>query len=249
MKSTTETARNYFGNENSPAIIYNQHTNSDMNGYFGMLRGGFDYFMDNRNTLTLSGTFNRGKFNPVDDIVTLSDTVSNGTGTRSERHSSTEREFSNNGFTTSFKHLFPKAGNELTADFNFNRNSSDYSGLYDTKNFDGNGNLYETVHQEMHGTSGNRFITFQSDYTKPVTEKIKIESGVRASIKTFDSETNNFVKDNSSGILELIPNQTNDYEYTENIYAGYFTFTNAMNKFGYMLGLRLESSQYTDRKS
>jgi outer membrane receptor protein involved in Fe transport len=246
-KSTTETVRNYFGDETSPAIIYNQNTNSDMNGYFGMLRGGIDYFMDNRNTLTLSGTFNRGKFNPVDDITTVSDTVSNGMGTLSRRHSSTEREFTNNGFTTSFKHLFPKAGNEWTADFNFNRNSSDYLGLYDTKNFDTNGNSYETIRQEMHGTSGNRFITFQSDYTKPVTEKIKIESGVRTSIKTFESETNNYILNNSSGALEIIPNQTNNYNYTENIYAGYFTFTNALKKFGYMLGLRLESSQYTGK--
>jgi outer membrane receptor protein involved in Fe transport len=78
---------------------------------------------------------------------------------------------------------------------------------------------------------------------KPVNDKIKIESGVRASIKTFDSQTNNYIL-NPSGALELIPNQINDYSYTEDIYAGYFTFTNSLNKFGYMAGLRLESSQY-----
>ncbi len=247
-KGTAETVRDYFGDEFSPAILYNQHTESEMNGYFGLLRGGIDYFMDNRNTLTLSGTFNRGKFNPVDDITTESDTVSNALGSRSERISSTERKFNNNGFGVLFKHLYPKAGNELTADFNYNRNTSDYLGLYDTKYFDGNGNfLGSTLHQEMHGTSGNKFITFQSDYTKPVTDKIKIESGVRASIKTFDSQTNNYFLNNNSGTLELIPNQTNDYTYTENIYAGYFTFSNSLNKFGYMLGLRLESSQYTGK--
>ncbi len=246
FKSTAKTMRDYFGDESSPAILYNQNTETVMNGFFGMLRGGVDYFMDNRNTLTLSGTFNRGKFNPVDDIITESDTVSNASGSRSERNSSTERKFSNNGFGVSFKHLFPKAGNELTADVNYNRNNSDYLGLYDTKYFDASGNFSgNALHQEMHGTSGNRYYTFQSDYTKPVTDKIKIESGLRASIKTFDSETNNYILNNTSGILELIPNQTNDYEYTENIYAGYFTFSDLRNKLGYMAGLRLESSQYT----
>ena len=247
-KNTSETVRNYFGNESSPAILYNQNTESEMNGYFGMLRGGLDYFMDNRNTLTLSGTFNRGKFNPVDNIITESDTLSNGTGSRSVRNSSTERKFSNNGFGVFFKHLFPKQGNEITADFNFNRNTSEYLGLYNTEYFDGNGNAAGSpLHQEMHGTSGNRYVTIQSDYTKPVTDKIKIESGVRASIKTFDSETNNYIQNNATSILEIIPNQTNDYEYIENIYAGYFTFTNSLSKFGYMLGLRLESSQYTGK--
>lgn len=247
FKSTAETVRDYFGDGFSPAIIYNQNTETEMNGFFGMLRGGVDYFMDNRNTLTLSGTFNRGKFNPVDDIITESDTISTSTGSRSERHSSTERKFNNNGFGVLFKHLFPKAGNELTADFNFNRNTSDYLGLYDTKNFDGNGNSSGTLHQEMHGESGNRYVTFQSDYAKPVNDKVKVETGVRASIKTFDSETNNYNLNNASGVLELIPNQTNNYEYIENIYAGYFTFTNSFNKLGYMVGLRLESSQYTGK--
>ena len=245
-KSTTETERKYFGDGTSPAILYNQNTESEMDGYFGMLRGGVDYFMDNRNTLTLSGTFNRGRFNPVDDILTESDTLSNGSGSLSERNSSTERKFNNNGFGVFFKHLFPKAGNELTADFNFNRNTSEYLGIYDTRYFDINGNFSgNTLHQEMHGTSGNRYITIQSDYTKPVTGKIKIETGVRAAIKAFDSETNNYTLNNSTSVLEIIPNQTNDYEYVESIYAGYFTFTNSLNKFGYMAGLRLESSQYT----
>lgn len=246
-KSTAETERNYFGDAFSPAINYNQGDNTVMNGYFGMVRGGIDYFLDNRNTITLSGTYNQGSFNPVDDIETRDDTVSSGTSSLSQRHSSTEREFINRSGSLLFKHVFPKAGNELTADINYNRNTSEYLGLYDTQNFDETGNSSGTLHQEMHGTSGNRFTTIQSDYVKPVTDKMKIETGLRASIKTFDSQTFNYLRNNASGALSLIPDQTNDYEYTEDIYAGYFTFTNTLTKFGYMLGLRLESSQYTGK--
>ncbi|MBK5284081.1 MAG: outer membrane beta-barrel protein, partial [Bacteroidia bacterium] len=224
-KSTNETSRNYFGDTYSPAIIYRQNTRTEMIGYFQMLRGGVDYFMDNRNTLTLSGTLNNGRFNPVDDIVTESDTLNSANG-HSEKNSSTARAFNNNGGGILYKHLFPKAGNELTADFNYNRNKSEYDGDYITKNFDAAG--YQSgndVLQQLRGTSGNEFITFQSDYVKPVADKKKIESGVRLSVKTFTSLSNNFIYDYGSLNYELIPTQTNDYEYTEKIYAGYFIYT------------------------
>jgi hypothetical protein len=120
-----------------------------MNGYFGMLRGGVDYFMDNRNTLTLSGTFNKGEFTPVDDITTgvIRLTPVRQPFTKTFIH---REKFPEQRIRLSFKHLFPKAGNELTADVNYNRNTSEYLGLYDTKNFDGGGNFLDDVHQEMH---------------------------------------------------------------------------------------------------
>ncbi|HLG35179.1 MAG TPA: outer membrane beta-barrel family protein [Bacteroidia bacterium] len=234
-KSTAETERNYFGDTYLPAIVYSQKTESEMSGFFRMFRGGVDYFVDNRNTITLSGNINKGKFNPVDDIVTENDTI-NG---HSKKKSSTTREFNNGGGRISYKHLFPKAGHELTADFNYNRNKSKYEGDYDTKYFDLYNNQSGTdILQQLRGTSGNEFITFQSDYVKPVTEKKKIEGGVRLSIKTFTSEINNYL------FNVLIPAQTSDYEYTDKIYAGYFMYTNSVHKFGYQAGLRVESYDY-----
>lgn len=237
-KSTAETERNYFGDSYLPAIVYTQNTESEMNGFFGMLRGGIDYFMDNRNTITISGNINKGKFNPVDEIVTESDTLNLANG-HSEKESSTTREFNNEGGGISFKHLFPKAWNELTADFNYNRNKSEYNGDYETKYFDASGNQAgNNIMQQMHGSGGNEFITFQSDYIKPVAEKKKVEGGVRLSIKTFTSKTDNYLFD------VLIPAQTSNYEYVEKIYAGYFTYTNSVHKLGYQTGLRVESYDY-----
>ena len=147
--------------------------------------------------------------------------------------------FRSGGGSLSYKHTFPQAGNELTTDFNYNRNKSEYNGDYDTRYLDASGNVIGNhVLQQLRGTSGNEFITFQSDYVKPVADKKKIESGVRLSIKTFTSETRNYLFD------VLIPAQTSDYEYTEKIYAGYFTYTNSLHKLGYQAGLRIESYEY-----
>src|SRR5690349_4794873 len=44
-----------------------QQSNPVNNGYFGFFRGGFDYLLDNRNTLTLSANYNKGHFNNVDN--------------------------------------------------------------------------------------------------------------------------------------------------------------------------------------
>ena len=67
-----ETERDYL--EGDPVSLDQQNL-SESNGYFGFGRAGLDYFMDNRNTLSLSGTFNRGNFKSDEDISTQTDSI------------------------------------------------------------------------------------------------------------------------------------------------------------------------------
>ncbi len=47
------------------------------------------------------------------------------------------------------------------------------------------------------GTSDN--ITIQTDYSNPVSDKIKLEAGLRAAIRNSNSENNNYIMDQSTG--------------------------------------------------
>ncbi|HEV7621292.1 MAG TPA: TonB-dependent receptor, partial [Flavisolibacter sp.] len=61
ISNGTTSRTTIFGNTNDSTVQYDKNIQT---GYFGFLRGGFDYFIDNRNTITLNGTYVHGQFKP-----------------------------------------------------------------------------------------------------------------------------------------------------------------------------------------
>src|SRR5205823_9113909 len=103
-------------------------------GYFGYARGGIDYFIDNRNTITVNGTIVRGHFAPA----TLSDIDSFYNSTLykyDNRISNTTANFHNYGGQLSYKHNFPQNGRELTADATYNHGNNDNTNLINTYDY------------------------------------------------------------------------------------------------------------------
>ncbi len=216
------------------------------NGKFGFGSLGFDYFLNNRNTFTLSGTYVNGGFNSVDDIYLQTDTLLDA-GTESTyaiRSSETDRHFQNLGGALQYKHLFPKEGKDLTADLNFNQSQFNSDGLFTTQYFDANHfPAGSETFQKQEGSGTNRFITAQSDYEDPISEKMKIEGGIRAALRQFESVNRVFVFDDSLQDYFEVPD-LNNYVFDDQVYAAYATFTNEIKKFKYQVGLRAESSFY-----
>jgi outer membrane receptor protein involved in Fe transport len=244
-KSTSETERVYSGVYPTTEIY--QQSLSQSKGFFGFGRAGVDYFIDNRNTLTIAGTFNRGQFKPHDDITTSTDSLlTAGTSTTySTRINNSERNIRNAGGTLSFKHIYPKEGKELTSDVNYNESNVESTGDYQTQNFDSYNNPVGALAlQQQLIDSKTQFITAQTDFVNPLTDKMKIEAGVRASIRKYNSNTEDFIFNYDSNDYVFVPSETSDYKYTDQVYAAYLTFTNQLDKFGYQAGLRGESSFY-----
>lgn len=59
----------------TPTIRYTQNNNPINNGFFNFNRAGLDYFIDNRNTITLAGNFVQGKFGNTDLLSIQTDTL------------------------------------------------------------------------------------------------------------------------------------------------------------------------------
>ena len=163
-----------------------------MAGYFANARAGFDWFMDNRNTLTLSGSLTRGHFEPEDILTVRQDTFLNGSTPYSEyvRTSMQDRNFRNLGASAQFKHLFPKEGAEWTADVNYNRTKffgeSNYSTVYegDSKSI-----------ERQDGDGNGSFLTVQTDFVNPLNKTMKVEGGLRASLRQNKNDQLNFYND------------------------------------------------------
>ncbi|MFM7309178.1 MAG: outer membrane beta-barrel protein, partial [Flavobacteriales bacterium] len=221
---------------------YLDQTQSSVNlGYFANLKGGVDWFIDNRNTLTISESYTAGKFNPTDSISAQTDTLLLGVldypSSTYNRSSATTRMFSNLGTSLLFKHLFAKEGEELSADVNFNKIQSTFIGDYINRYSNGLNSF-----QRQDGGGSQELITSQVDYTNKISERYKVELGGRGSMRHYESLYNNYRFENNSYVplAGLLVN----YEFLDQVYAGYGTVSRNGEKWKIQLGLRAESSNY-----
>ncbi len=236
----TTNRQNLFG---TPLTNVLQETNSDFTGRFIRGRAGMDWFIDNRNTLTVEGSYTEGQFSPFTNINITTDSLYEFGPVTSEalRVSESTRRFQNIGGSVLFKHLFPQQGHEWTADISVNSVRSGGIGSF-TTTFPAQG---ITTREQQDNEGGTQFMTLQTDYVKPLTDKIKIESGLRAALRNFDSENTNLVFDNRENEFVQVPNFADQYNYTDAVYAAYVTFSQKFDSWGYQGGLRAESSTYT----
>ncbi len=241
---TTTERINFFGN---PATSVLQESNSSHIRDFYSNRAGIDWFITNRSTLTLSGNYNFGKVSPIEDLFIQTDSslTNDDAISYSHRYSKTLRKFKNAGSSLQFKHLFPKDGRELNIDLNYNMRQYQSLGEFNTQIYNYlNAPVGSRIFQEQRNSGKNQFYTFQLDYTTPIREDMKIETGTRITMRDFKNDNRNYNYDTVLMSFYELPGFTNQYQFTDNVYAAYITFSQKIKKFGYQLGLRAESSDY-----
>ena len=225
--------------------VYQTNSNKTSGGFmFGRL--GLDYFITNRTTFSIAGIKVHGEFKPNETINTSTDSLFNAgkTSSYSERLSTGKREFNAHGIQLGMKHLFPKQGEELTADLNYFSGKNNGNSLYVTNYFTNAGGAKTGDYQQQLLSSGsNRFLTVQTDYVKPF-KNIKLETGLRAQLRKTANINNNYVLDASTNQFVLVPSATSNYKNTDNVYAAYVSLSGSKKDFGYKLGVRAESSEY-----
>ena len=236
---------NIYANKLQNTIL-DQSSNSTNTGQFVFGRIGFDYLMDNRNSFTLSMSLPNGEFNSsqVDNIHI--DTMSSPVKTQDAiRTTINKRNFKNFGPALGYKHLFPKQGRELTADFNYNSSSNSGSGDYTTQYYNSDGSvLGDPALQRLTSSGSSTFWTVQSDYTSPIG-KGKFEGGLRAAIRDNKNINENSAFNYDLDQFIVIPSASSNYKYNDQVYAAYSTYSNKLGEnFSYQLGLRAESSRY-----
>ena len=218
-------------------------------GHFMFGQIGMDWFVSNKTTI--SGSYLRvgGNFSPT-DLTHIQNDYTPPTGAMfsqySLRESNNTREFHVNGAQFGMKHTFAKKGEEWTADASFFDVNSDFTSNYLTQYYQGKPGtaVAYTTQTQQRGTAAPRFWTIQTDYVNPLGEKTKIEAGLRTSIQKLANDNHAYTIDPSGKSTEN-PIGLSDYTSTSNVYAAYVNFTSGFKDFGYALGLRAESSEYT----
>jgi len=224
-----------------------QSDNNINNGYFAFGRFGLDYLLDNRNTISLSGNIVHGSFKPstVSDLFVDTLFPSGTTYSNTHRVSNTEGLFNNHGGMLSYKHTFPRAGEEFTADVNYGKGSNNNKNIINSEIFPikGNPNSYK-YGQRQQGDGVSENITAQTDYVKPLGEKSKFEVGGRVAIRNNTNVNDIDTLNQATQKYFNEPLLSSHYKYRDRVFAGYVTYSNALKNFTYQLGLRGERSDY-----
>lgn len=239
------TDRTTFG---TPNIQLNQTDKSTSMSNFGFGRAGFDYLIDNRNTISVTANMVKGKSKPTTLSNMETEFLSTPINTSlAERLSNSNSTFQHGGTMLSYKRNFPKQGHEFTADLTYNTSKNSNSNLIKTDSLDySNKKVVKTSSQRQDGRGTSENFVFQADYTNPLSEKSKLEMGARVSIRKGDNK-NDFYYISPSGMDIYNTLASVNYNSTDKVYAAYTTFSNQIKNFGYQLGLRLESSNYQGR--
>lgn len=241
--STSSTDRhNLFG---TPRTNVFQNNDSQNDRYFLNGRTGVDWFINNRNTITFAANINGGNFSNMDVLNIQTDTllmdgVTTGNSLFSKRNTDSKRRNFSPGGQILYKKLFPVEGRELTADINFNSSVSSNESTFATDYF----GLRPAGNQRQSGTGDNQFYTIQSDYTTPLGNGMKVETGVRAAIRAFRSDNETYQRETATGTEVRVNNFADEYGYLDQVYAAYGNFSKSYKRWGYQAGVRLESSKY-----
>ncbi len=254
------------------SYIIDQISGGNRFGYRLNGRIGAEFTINKRNSLTLSANFGGGTRNRRDsiDYEFIND---QGLLTQLDQRNSFENGMrQNNTYSLTYRLEFPKAQwpfkakeedaqkpkkggyggggfgerHELQIDLQFSQNIRSSQDSFNQQSYGSNSQvLYPPAIQRTIVNDYRPDAMVRIDYTRPYGKDFKFEMGykgtLRSNRKDFFSET--FSYNDNSFVADL--NLNNDFQYTEQIHAGYITIAQKIKKFNYKLGFRFEQT-FTD---
>jgi len=233
MPGRSSINRSNFSSIESRTIYQNLLWNYKGISHYGSF--GADYDIDKMNTLSLVGNVFFYERNILaNNSLSFFDVNGNNSGTfRSDNNDG--RNGSNVDLTLTYTKKFEQKEKEFSTFVNYSRRREDAPINY--TNFDGNNSAYFTKKDSYFLFN---FINGQADYTLPLNENSKIESGLKSNVRFIKGELNFTYLDNNSGQWLPLAGKDNDADYKDAISAAYLTYSNKYKDFSYTAGLRGE---------
>lgn len=229
------------------AGYFNQDNVTHMQNTFQFGRFGVDYMINNRNTISVSENIVAGEFisSDVQDYRYLnskSDPYYMG-----YRINTSKSWFKNYTSQVMYKKTYPTIGKELTVDLNHNYSYSSSFYQFNTHDKDNQGNDLPYAPSMQHNNGGgnsNQYI-LQVDYVNPITDKSKLEMGIRSFYKNSLSynNTSNYNYSSYDYVDDTI--MSSRYIIDDMVNAAYINYmSTAFWGISYQAGLRFEHTYY-----
>ena len=222
---------NEYFNGDLPSSFANETRNYDRirKNYFINL--GAEYYINDKTSLTISG-FVRDSNNTSDANTEIDDLNVNGDILSSVDRLQEEAEEDNSSqFTANFTKKFNDDGHELVAEIQLQKSAEDE--FANISNSDSPSETAGTLESQTRNL-------FQLDYVWPIDKNTQFEFGYRGDFSSQENDYEIAIKGNGRFIIDT--NLSNVLLFEQNINALYTQYGKKINKFSYILGLRIEKT-------
>jgi outer membrane receptor protein involved in Fe transport len=216
----------------------NQSADTRQNGLFGNYNFGWDYDINKNNSLVAQVRLGaRNGHNYQDGLFTQ--LIRPEKADSSSYRNTNSTDLSNNiDANLTFTHLFQTPGEELSVMGSISRNNRTNNFLNNVLYTDQSNPVETDIIQSRIrnvNNSYNQEATIQADYVKPIGKNHIIELGGKNIMRSVSSKYS-YYKSVGEGdyVLDPSANLTNNLDYTQNVTAGYLSYTVNLQK-GYSL--------------
>lgn len=226
---------NEFTDDNS--LIYERFREHSRGGWSHNMRLGSEFFLNDKNTLTLAGNARLSNGNNS-SLIRYVDSFRNEEiqNITVRREKELEDQLNIEGELNYFKQFEQKGREWNTAIKYFESDDTEKGSLTETGWFSS-----DTLFQRTNNTEDERNFLFQSDYIHPIGEKGKLEAGVKRMERRIENHYLVEVQD-SNAVYQVLPDFNNEFDFAELISAAYTMYGNEFGKVSLQAGVRWEYS-------
>ena len=192
----------------------------------GSLTAGYEF--NAFNNITSTFRFNQIQFNTNGNSNTVS-------AIPYTSHSLNHNAIDGFDWNLDYTHKFKKEGHELdfSTQWSHNNGTTDFTNYYS--------GVFNNLRDNIVGVSNE--YTLQADYTLPINKVFKLEAGGKSIFRRISSTSDYFLYDNNNMAFVVDPNNSNVYDYNQNVFAGYSVFTITLPKsYSILAGVRDENT-------
>lgn len=227
---------NYLDNSGSVDEIWNSNVNRNTWSETHNLNLNFDYYIDDRNTLSLTST---GLYTPyfkyqIKNETDIFDANENFISSFTADNLSHDNKY-NIGTDLIYKHTF---NNQSTLEFNTHYTTYDYERLqnvFQDEPIDTNDSQFNTLANQE-----TQILTGKLDYTLPLKNSGSIVAGLKYSNVKTNSDITRLDIVNGEEVINT--NNTDAFNYDENVFAAYANYSKSWDNLDLNVGLRVEQT-------
>lgn len=204
-------------------------------------RVGMDYFINEKNTFYLSGSYNAGFNDGSRDVNYRNLTADDLIRDYSLRTGNIDAPSENKTFNTGWQKTFKKPDHTLDLDLNYTvatltTDERLSQAFYNSEDI----NYFNTFQNTAENNKGTNLLS-KLDYVLPISDSLTLEAGFHFTSRTAD---NAFYSESGLENNALLPdtNLNNSFNYLQQVYASYVTLGKQFKKIGIKAGLRAENT-------
>jgi len=232
-------SRQYIDSSGKTESYYTEDNQSPARPLFNIVTLGADYTLNEHNSIGISGNYHYRKQTKHDVVKKFfydKNYLLNGNYNRLRYDPEFEKE---KDATAYWQHNFTKEDHELRVEFNSSASDevedNHYTNVY----------YFPLLPSSMDNTlikQGDHQQQITIDYTNPLSEDSKLETGYDGSFNQRDMNFYGEFYDTAQRKFLKDPVKTNRFKYSEAIQAVYGTYQHSYGAFGYSAGLRAEQA-------